>query len=293
MPDPDLKQRARDFHAKRRLGQNFLVNPERLSEIAHAIDILPSDHVLEIGPGLGFLTTRLAALGARLTAVELDRECISTLDALSLPRFNLIHADFLECDLASILSEKTKIIGNIPFNITTPIIARLLGEIGEPSPWLSQIDSVVLTVQREVGRRLVARPGDDDYSQITLLIDYFAKSELLFMIQPDEFYPVPDVTSAVVRLVPHAAPPVQCADTKLLRQLIQAGFRQRRKMLRNNLGFLKLPQARITEVFEKLNFDPQVRAERLSLKQFAMMSDAFSQTNTHPDDVKHGAPSTV
>jgi 16S rRNA (adenine1518-N6/adenine1519-N6)-dimethyltransferase len=289
----DLKQIARDFHAKKRLGQNFLVNSERLTEISSALKIQPSDHVLEIGPGLGFLTTELAASGARLTAVELDKECIRGLAALSLPGLNLIEADFLECDLATILSEKTKIIGNIPYNITTPIIARLLGEIGEPSPWLSQIDSIVLTVQREVGRRLVARPGDDDYSQITLLIDYFAKSELLFMIAPDEFYPVPDVTSAVVRLTPHAAPPIECSNEKLLRQLVKAGFRQRRKMLRNNLGFLKLPAEQISEIFRELNFDPQVRAERLSLKQFALLADTCSQSKYSPDGVKKGTPSTV
>jgi len=290
---PDLKQIARDFHAKKRLGQNFLINSERLSEIGSALKLQPSDHVLEIGPGLGFLTTELVASGARLTAVELDKECVQALTALSLPAFNLIEADFLECDLAAILTEKTKIIGNIPFNITTPIIARLLGEIGEPSPWLSQIDSIVLTVQRELGRRLVARPGDDDYSQITLLIDYFAKSELLFTIAPEEFYPAPEVTSAVVRLTPHAKPPIQCENKKLLRHLIQAGFRQRRKMLKNNLGFLKLPPEQISEIFRQLNFDPQVRAERLSLAQFALLADACSQEEFSPDGAKEGAPSTV
>jgi 16S rRNA (adenine1518-N6/adenine1519-N6)-dimethyltransferase len=290
---PDLKQIARDFHAKKRLGQNFLVNSERLTEISSALKIQPSDHVLEIGPGLGFLTTDLAASGARLTAVELDKECIRGLEALSLPGLNLIEADFLQCDLATILSEKTKIVGNIPYNITTPIIARLLGEIGEPSPWLSQIDSIVLTVQREVARRLVARPGDDDYSQITLLIDYFAKSELLFMIGAEEFFPVPDVTSAVVRLTPHAAKPIECSNDKLLRQLVKAGFRQRRKMLKNNLGFLRLPAEQISEIFRELNFDPQVRAERLSLKQFALLADICSQSKYSPDGVEKGTPSTV
>jgi len=293
MPDLDLKQQARDFHTKRRLGQNFLVNPDRLSQIASAMRIQPQDHVLEIGPGLGFLTAGLAATGARITAVELDGECISTLDALSLPQFKLIHADFLECDLNSILSEKTKVIGNIPYNITTPIIARLFGEIGQPAGWLGNIDSVVLTVQREVARRLVARPGDDDYSQISLLIHYFAEADLLFMINRDEFYPVPDVTSAVVRMVPHKNCPVECLNHTLLRKIIRAGFKQRRKMLKNNLGFLRITQEQVNQVFDELNFDPQTRAERLSLKQFALLADALTKINVQVEGKSEGAPAAV
>jgi 16S rRNA (adenine1518-N6/adenine1519-N6)-dimethyltransferase len=290
---PDLKQIAREFHAKKRLGQNFLINSERLSEISLALNLAPGDHVLEIGPGLGFLTAELAASGASVKAVELDKQCIKALEDRSFPNLKLIEADFLACDLAAILTEKTKIVGNIPYNITSPIIARLLGEIGEPSPWLSEIDSIILTVQREVAHRLVAKAGDDHYSQISLLINYFAEAELLFLVQPQEFYPIPDVTSAVVRLIPHAAPPVQCHNHKLLRQLIQAGFRQRRKMLKNNLGFLKLPAEQIADIFRQLNFDPQVRAERLSLKQFALLSDAYSQLQLSPETLKKGASSRV
>jgi len=271
----NLREKARHFKMKRRLGQNFLINPEILSKIVRALDLKENDHVLEIGPGLGFLSQVLIEAGARLTAIEVDGECVKKLRALSLPRFEVIQSDFLDCDLSPLLSEKSKVIGNIPYNITSPIIAKLLGEIGESSPWLGAIDSVMLTVQREVARRLVALPGEEDYSQITLLINYFAQAELLFLIEPEHFYPIPEVISAVVRLVPYAAPPISCLNTKLLRQLIRSGFRQRRKMLRNNLGFLKIGPDELLEVFATLNFDPQVRAERLGLKQFALLADAL------------------
>jgi 16S rRNA (adenine1518-N6/adenine1519-N6)-dimethyltransferase len=270
-----LKEKARHFRAKKRLGQNFLINPEILSKIVRAFELKENDHVLEIGPGLGFLSQLLVEAGARLTAIEVDSECVKKLRALSLPRMELIQSDFLDSDLSALLSEKTKVIGNIPYNITSPIIAKLLGEIGKPSPWLGAIDSIILTVQREVASRLVALPGGEDYSQITLLINYFAQAELLFLIEPEDFYPIPEVTSAVVRLVPYATPPVSCLNTKLLRQLIRSGFRQRRKMLRNNLGFLKISPDKLLEVFAELNFDPQVRAERLGLKQFALLADAL------------------
>jgi 16S rRNA (adenine1518-N6/adenine1519-N6)-dimethyltransferase len=289
----DLKERAREFHAKKRLGQNFLTNADRLSQIAAALNIKPGERVLEIGPGLGFLTKVLSQSGAYLTAVELDGQCVRMLNELSLPHLSLIESDFLTCDLSKILSEKTKVVGNIPYNITSPIIAKLLGEIGEPSPWLSAIDSIVLTVQREVALRLVASAGDDHYSQISLLIEYFAEAEMLFSIEPEEFYPVPEVRSAVVRIKPRLKPPIQCRNHKLLRQIIQAGFRQRRKMLKNNLAFLKLHQVEILAVFGRLNFDPQVRAERLSLKQFALLTDAFLDMIVDSGEVGKGASSAV
>jgi 16S rRNA (adenine1518-N6/adenine1519-N6)-dimethyltransferase len=275
MSSESLKQQARAFHTKKRLGQNFLINPDILAQITRALAVQPGDHVLEIGPGLGFLTAVLLGSGARVTAVELDEDCVKALEELSLPGLTVIHQDFLQCDLKTILEGKTKVIGNVPYQITTPILVRLLGEIGEPAPWLKSIESIVLTVQREVGERFVAKVGEDDYSQISVLVRYFAAAEMLFTVAPENFYPVPEVTSAVVKFIPHAEIPVSCTDHKLLRQVVAAGFQQRRKMLKNNLSFIGLDQKQIMDVFNNLNFDPQVRAERLGLDQFALLADAL------------------
>lgn len=275
-----LKERARAFRCKRNLGQNFLINAETLSKIAAVLELTAQDRVLEIGPGLGFLTEVLCQTGASVVAVELDSQCINAVNKLSLPHLNLIHEDFLQCNISSFLSQKTKVIGNVPYQITTPIIAKLLGEIGSPAPWLNSIQSIVLTVQKEVAKRLTAKVGEDDYSQISLLIQYFARSEYLFTVEAEDFFPKPEVTSAVVRLTPFAEPPVKCTDHTMLRQVVHAGFRQRRKMMKNNLTSLALDERTIMSIFSRLNFDPQARAERIGLNEFALLADEISLVKT-------------
>jgi len=273
----NLRQQARSFHCKKRLGQNFLVNPDILTQIAEALQIQPYEKVLEIGPGLGFLTALLLGPGASVIAVELDSECVDILKSLSLPRLTVTQQDFLKYDLGQLLPEKFKVTGNIPYQITAPILTKLLGEIGQPATWLPSLDLIVLTVQREVAQRFVAKVGEKEYSQISLLVQYYADAELLFAITADNFFPEPEVTSAVVRLRPHHKPKVKCRDHTLLRQIVAAGFQQRRKMLKNNLSFLGLDQQSIMDVFARLNFDPQVRAERLSLEQFALLAGELSE----------------
>ncbi len=265
---------ASAFHTKKRLGQNFLTDTVALQNIANALDIAPGDSVLEIGPGLGFLTHFLLATGANVHAVELDWECVINLKNLELPNFTLHHEDFLHFDLASQPSH-LKIAGNVPYQITTPILCYIFGEIGAPQPWFEKVDKVVLTVQHEVAQRFVAKPGTSEYSKITLLTNYFSEAEILYVLPPESFYPSPKVTSAVVSFTPKKQPSVDCVNHKLLRQVIKAGFGQKRKMLKNNLSFLKLPLSALDKVFSELNLDPQTRAERLSLQQFAKLTDCL------------------
>ena len=194
---------------------------------------------------------------------------------LSCVRLAAEKGRFLQFDPGTLGAERFKVVGNVPYQITAPIIARLFGEIGAPSTWLPAIDRLVMTVQKEVAERLVASPGGKDYSQITLLATYFATARILEIVPPDNFYPEPEVTSAVIELVPRREPAVGCANRRLLRQLIKAGFGQRRKMLKNNLGFLRVPQEELAAIFNRLSLDPQVRAENLSLQQFAMLADAL------------------
>jgi 16S rRNA (adenine1518-N6/adenine1519-N6)-dimethyltransferase len=244
--------------------------------IADSLEVTRGDTLIEIGPGIGFLSKYLSDTGARIIAVELDSDAVSDLQEQLFPNFEVIHADFLQFDLDTI-DGPFKVAGNVPYQITTPIVARLFGEIGEPKPWLHKIEKVILTVQLEVANRFCATPDTRDYSQITLLTNFFAEAKILAELSPEEFFPSPNVRSAVVEFTPFKEPPIRCNNYKLLRQLIKSGFSQRRKMLRNNLGFLKLTDAELASVFRELNLDPQVRAEKLSLQkycQFANLIDA-------------------
>ncbi len=248
------------------------MEPSLLQLIADSLEVGRGDTILEIGPGIGFLTTYLSQTGARIVAVELDSDAVYELNERRLPNLEVIHKDFLAFDIETVQTNFT-VAGNVPYQITTPIVARLFGEIGEPKPWLSRIDKVVLTVQLEVANRFIATPDTRDYSQITLLTNYFAQARILQELSPDEFFPSPNVRSAIVEFIPHKAPPVDCSNYKLLRSLIKSGFGQRRKMLRNNLGFLKLDQHKLSKVFQDLNLDPQVRAERLTLEKYAQFAN--------------------
>ncbi len=252
------------------------MDPDRLQLIIDALELKPHDHVVEIGPGLGFLTDMLSTTGNQITAVELDRELVDNLKPRLESNVHLIHGDFLDFDLLSLKPTANKIVGNVPYQITSPIIAHIFGEIGEPAPWLSSISCVVMTIQLEVAERLVAKPGSKTYSHLTILKEYLFDAEILFKVPPHCFFPVPDVTSAVVRLRPLPKPPVDPGDMKLFKRLIAAGFKQRRKMLKNNLSFLKITEMEIAKIMREAGLNPAARAEDLSIRQFAILTDAFS-----------------
>lgn len=272
----ELLYRARKVWAKKKLGQNFFVDPDGLSRIVESMSISKNDHVLEIGFGLAFLTEALAATGARITGVELDRELIES-SANKFPgHVKLIHGDFLDFDLSTLTPPVTKIVGNVPYQITSPIIAHIFGEIGEPSPWCGNLSCVVMTIQREVAERLIAKPGSKQYSHLTVLKDYFFDAEILFTVPPESFFPVPDVTSSVVRLTPLKKPPINCKDMALFKRILKAGFKSRRKMLKNNLSFLKLPESQIISIMRNAGINPNGRAEDLSIQQFAKLADALT-----------------
>lgn len=273
-----LIEEARSFNAKKRLGQHFLVNPDVLGDIEAALELEKTDTVVEIGPGLGFLTRYLVKSGAQVIAIELDPDCVTLLSKLRAPNLKVIHADFLTIDLSLFGASSLKIVGNIPYQITSPILARVFGEIDAPNPSLRLVKEIVLTVQHEVALRFIAGPGTKDYSQITLLTNCFANARILQTVDAQSFFPVPQVNSAVVKFVPLSEPRVACKDRRLLRQLIQAGFRQRRKMFKNNLSFLKLDDNELMAIFAQLRIDPQARAERLSLQQFANLADIITHS---------------
>lgn len=273
---------ARAFHTKKRLGQNFLVDPESLRAVADNLDAKPGDKVVEIGPGLGFLTRFLSASGADVLAVELDSECVTDLDKLQFPHVTVTNQDFLRFDIGSV-GERIKLVGNVPYQITTPIIAHIFGEIGEPSTWFPKIERVVLTVQYEVAQRFVAAAGTEHYSQVSLLVQYFSTPRLIRRVPREFFFPEPQVNSAIVEFVPLDKPPVQVKDIKMLRKVIKAGFSQRRKMIKNNFGFLHAEPDALDAAFAKAHVNPQTRAETLSLQQFARLADAMLEVDRSHD----------
>lgn len=252
------------------------------------MDLQPDDEVLEIGPGIGFLTRILCERSGSVTAVELDRQSVDYLKQLKLANLSIKHGDILAYDINSgrfrdkepawdeqEKEQKLKIVGNLPYQITGLILGHLIGEIGKPAEHLSQVERIVLTVQKEVAHRMVAKAGSKNYSQVSLLIGYFCKAEIVCDLPAEFFFPPPRVDSAVVRLTPLAVPPIDCKNVKFLKRVIKAGFSQRRKMLRNALCSLGISLEKVNEVFKDLRLDPQSRAETLSLEQFSLLSDAL------------------
>lgn len=286
-----LLKLARAFHTKKKLGQHFLVDSEVLTSITDALDLKASDQVLEIGPGIGFLTRFLAATGAQVTAVELDRESIVELKALQIPNLTIKHGDILAYDISSgrfrepgntgwtepETGRNLKVAGNVPYQITGLILGHLLGEIDKKNDTLSRIDRIVLMVQKEVAERMVASAGTKQYAQLSLLVQYYCDAEVIQHVPATKFFPAPRVDSIVIRLTPLEKPRVDCSSTRLLRRVIKSGFAQRRKMLRNALTSLGVGFEQIDKVFKELRIDPQARAENLSLQQFAMLTDALAK----------------
>jgi len=258
-----------DHHRPRkRFGQHFLKDFNMVQRIVAAIDPQSNEHLVEIGPGLGVLTEKLLPLAAKLDAVELDRDLVPKLQATYLPlgNFTIHSADALRFDFCALAAdgEKLRIVGNLPYNISTPLIFHLLEQI-------HCIQDMHFMLQKEVVDRLAANPNSSDYGKLSVMIQYQCEVHSLFNVPPDAFSPPPKVDSSIVRLVPHQRPPVDVKDLSVFEQLVGRAFAQRRKTLRNNLkDWLNDEQWRATGI------DPQRRAETLSLEEFAHLANAVT-----------------
>ncbi|MEA5619762.1 16S rRNA (adenine(1518)-N(6)/adenine(1519)-N(6))-dimethyltransferase RsmA [Cronbergia sp. UHCC 0137] len=260
---------------RKQFAQHWLKSEKALDAIVKAAECQESDRILEIGPGTGILTRRLLPLVKYLVAVEIDRDLCELLvkQLGKKDNFLLLQGDFLNLDLVSQLKafsdfqKLNKVVANIPYNITGPIIEKLLGTISNPNP--EPFDSIVLLVQKEVAERLYAQPGSRTFGALSVRVQYLAKCELICTVPASAFYPPPKVDSAVVRLIPQQiAIPAQ--DPKRLETLIKLGFASKRKMLRNNLQSV-IDRDRLTELLAQLNINPQVRAEDLSVAQWVSL----------------------
>ncbi|MEE1228211.1 MAG: 16S rRNA (adenine(1518)-N(6)/adenine(1519)-N(6))-dimethyltransferase RsmA [Lachnospiraceae bacterium] len=265
-----------DFHFQKKFGQNFLIDPHVLDKIISAAEIGPDDYVVEIGPGIGTMTQYLAEHAHFVTAVEVDKNLLPILaDTLSdYDNVEVINEDILKVDIRKLAEEKNegkpiKVVANLPYYITTPIIMGLF-ESDVP------LDSITVMVQKEVAQRMQVGPGSKDYGALSLAVQYYAEPYIAAFVPPNCFMPRPKVGSAVIRLTRHESRPVEVKDSKFMFQIIRASFNQRRKTLQNglhNAEDLRLPKEDIVEALEKMGLSATIRGEKLDLVQFAKLSD--------------------
>ena len=269
-----------DFVFQKKFGQNFLIDSHVLDKIVSAAGITKDDFVLEIGPGIGTMTQYLAASARKVFAVEIDKALIPILED-TLKEFDnvqVINQDILKVDIKKLAEEHNdgkpiKVVANLPYYITTPIIMGLF-ESHVP------IDSITVMVQKEVADRMKVGPGTKDYGALSLAVQYYAEPYIVANVPPNCFMPRPKVGSAVIRLTRHEKPPVEVADEKLMFRLIRASFNQRRKTLANGLNNspeLSYSKEEIQQTIEKCGFKAGIRGEALTLEDFAKLANAFSE----------------
>jgi 16S rRNA (adenine1518-N6/adenine1519-N6)-dimethyltransferase len=259
-----------DLRPSRALGQHFLADPNTARRIVRLGAVEAGDHVLEIGPGVGSLTVALAETAASVTALELDRHLMPALEEVvaALPNVRAVQGDALTADLDGLLADHAgtwKLVANLPYNVATPMVARVL----EEAP---TIGSLLVMVQREVGERLAAPPGGKDYGAISVKVAFYGRAKVVGAVPRTVFLPPPNVDSALIRIDRHSRPPVEVPSPGALFGLVRTGFAQRRKMLRRALQ----PQLgeRTVAVLEQAGVDPQSRAESLDLDAWAAVARA-------------------
>lgn len=268
-----------EFAFQKKYGQNFLIDPHVLDKIIAAAGVTKEDCVLEIGPGIGTMTQYLAENARHVVAVEIDSNLIPILNETLKEYHNVtvLHNDILKVDMNKLVEEYNggrpiKVVANLPYYITTPIIMGLFeGEV--------PIDNITVMVQKEVADRMQVGPGSRDYGALSLAVQYYALPYIVANVPPNCFMPRPNVGSAVIRLTRHQKPPVKAEDPKLMFRLIRASFNQRRKTLQNGLNNspeIKYTRETIAKAIESLGKGPSVRGEALTLQEFAALSNYFT-----------------
>lgn len=262
-----------NIRANKSLGQNFLISEEVVEKIVESADIKEDELIIEIGPGLGTLTERLLEKAGKVICIELDTKMIKILeDRFSLYKnFEIINEDILKVNLQEIIKKekrKCKVVANLPYYITTPIIMKLLEEKLE-------IESITVMIQKEVAERLIANPGEKETGAITYTVYYYCESEKILEVPNNSFIPEPEVTSEVIKLKIRKEEPIKVKDKEKMFKIIKNAFTQRRKTLINALMNTKTIKNKeeVNKIFKKLNIGQNVRAEELTLQQFADISD--------------------
>ena len=277
----NLFERAKYFRTKKRLGQNFLINSEVIEEILDYAQISENDTVLEIGAGVGFVTEQLVQKAKKVIAIELDEEAIKELEKIECNNLKIVHNDILKTDIYSLVQkenngEKIKVVANIPYYITAPIISHLLGEIDDlENKNRNSISEVVLMVQEEVARRMVAteKSPSKQYGLLTILAQFWTECEIIRLVGRKSFYPAPKVNSALVGLKINEKPRLELSNYSHFRRVLKAGFSQRRKNIKNCLVNNGFEKELVKKVLGNLNIDENTRGESLSITQFGELSE--------------------
>lgn len=250
---------------RKRFGQNFLHDQHIIQKIVRVINPQPKEHLIEIGPGLGALTQYLAQANIQLEIIEIDRDLLTGLNKLAKQHANLTihHADALRFDFNRLIksTERLRIVGNLPYNISTPLLFHLIHHI-------QLVKDMHFMLQKEVVERLAAKPGDAAYGRLSVMVQYYCQVSYLFTVKPGAFYPAPKVDSAIVRLIPHPNLPHVAKDFNFFSQLVLHAFNQRRKTLQNSLKNLLT-----IEQIQTSNIDPGIRPEQLSVADFVCLSN--------------------
>lgn len=261
--------------ARKRFGQNFLHDPGVIEKIVRTISPKPDDAIVEIGPGLGAITEEILALNPRLQVVELDRDLIPVLRTkfFNYPEFRIHEADALSFDFSQLVTDRPlRIVGNLPYNISTPLIFHLLAQSGV-------VQDMHFMLQKEVVQRMAATPGDNNYGRLGIMTQYFCKVQPLFEVGPGAFRPAPKVDSAIVRLVPHKVLPHPAKDLKTLQAVVRTAFNARRKTLRKALAALVT-----VEQLNALGINDGLRPENLSLADFVKIADLLVDSGALKSD---------
>lgn len=272
----DYLQRAKSFRTKKRLGQNFLVDADAIQSILDNAGISKDDIILEIGAGVGFVTEQLVKHAKKVIAIELDDDAIKELKKIKCNNLEIVHQDILKTDLNDFSSEKIKIVANIPYYITSPIIAHLLGEIDDLSNKnRNLISDIILMVQYEVAQRIVAteKSSSKQYGLLTILSQFWADCEIVRKVGRKSFYPSPKVDSALVKFKVRQEPKLKLSDYGHFRKTIKAAFSQRRKNVKNCLVSGGFSKENVAKSLENLSISENTRGEIISIEKFGELSE--------------------
>lgn len=274
----NLNDRLKKHHItlQKKYGQNFIGDPALLERIATVCDWQPGDRALEIGPGAGTLTRAIARKAEEVLAVEIDRRLAPLLEETlaDCANVHLVFTDALKADLDALMRDtlgwdgRYKLIANLPYYITTPLIMHVLEDS-------EKVSELVIMVQKEVGERLCAAPGSKAYGAVTVMVQYAATVARAFDVGRHAFMPAPDVDSTILHLIPYEKRPIQAQSDAVLRRVVKAAFSQRRKTLRNSLSSLGCDKALIRQALETAGIEDSRRAETLSVAEFVALADAF------------------
>lgn len=268
-------ERAKKFRAKKRLGQNFLVDKSAIETILDVSDINKDDIVVEIGPGLGFVTEQLVLLAKKVYAVELDEDMVNELSKINADNLEIIHKDILKTDLSR-FGNNIKVVANIPYYITSPILAHLLGEVDDlENKNRNSISQVVLMVQYEVAKRLTAneKSPSKEFGLLSILAQFWSDVEFIKKVPSRSFFPAPKVDSAIVKLTVRKEPLLKISNYSFFRKVVKGCFATRRKNIKNSLVNVGFAKNAVETTLKDLNIDENLRGETLSINQIGYLSE--------------------